>query len=667
LSTLKIQGSKVLDKILKAKDNRIIVLEGGSRSSKTWSIFQYFIILALSQKGLTFRIAREKFTWVKETLLKDWQDIIAAYNLPVSPSVNKNRPDQTYELNGNYFIFIGLDDPQKLHGLKQDYFWINEAIEATVKDFDQLEMRTNIQGILDYNPSVTDHWIYDKVIPREDAHFIHSTMLDNPFLPEQIRKKILSYEPTAFNKARGTADETSWKIYGLGVRAQIKGVILTNWRIVEDMPECKWIAYGQDYGFTNDPTTLIRIGFAHGEIWLQELIYETDLTNQDIVAKYKAFGIGEHEEIIADSAEPKSNEEIKRRGYNIKPAVKGPDSIVAGIDLLKQYRLNITSSSLNIIREIKNYKWKYDDKTDTHLNVPIDSFNHCFTGDTLISTINGEIPIKDIKEGDLVLTTGGYEKVLKKFDNGVKKVSKVWMQYGTKLVYLDCTEDHLIKTTNGWKKIKELQATDQIYHIKTSTERDIGFIKTKDIILEDAEECMRLSGNLAMGKDQKDITSTIKMGTPTTTTLKTFPSLEQVCTIGLKAKKDIKKTQNTVKSFTRLVLKRQKNGMQAKRVENGILNTGNEHGLIESIKPLSVKFVERAISQDTLPDQSIAIKIARLKLLERGESRSERVYDLMVENNHEYFANGILVHNCIDAIRYCCSIKLKKQVEFFSL
>lgn len=377
MSTLKIQGSKVLDKIIKAKGSKIIVLEGGSRSSKTWSIFQYFIILALSNSGLTFRIAREKFTWVKETLLKDWQDITTAYNLPVSPTINKNRPDQTYELNGNQFIFIGLDDPQKLHGLKQDYFWINEAIEATIKDFDQLEMRTNTQGIVDYNPSVTDHWIYDRVIPREDATFIHSTMLDNPFLPESIRKKILSYEPTELNKARGTADDTSWKIYGLGERAQIKGVILNNWRIVEVFPEpCKWIAYGQDYGFTNDPTTLLKVGLLHGELWVDELIYETDLTNDDIVRKYQQLGIGKYDEIIADSAEPKSNEEIRRKGYNIRPAVKGPDSIVAGIDILKRYRLNITSRSLNLITELKNYKWKYDSKTDTHLNVPIDAFNH---------------------------------------------------------------------------------------------------------------------------------------------------------------------------------------------------------------------------------------------------------------------------------------------------
>ena len=160
-----------------AEKYKIVCSEGGSRSSKTWSIFQYYIMKALSGEKFDLTIIREKLTWIRGTLVKDFEEITGHYNVPVSPRINQNRADQTYVINNATFSFWGLDDPMKAHGKKQTYFWINEAMEINKKAFDQIEMRTTKGGIIDYNPSNDSHWVFD-LAKRDDVGFIKSTMLD---------------------------------------------------------------------------------------------------------------------------------------------------------------------------------------------------------------------------------------------------------------------------------------------------------------------------------------------------------------------------------------------------------------------------------------------------------------------------------------------------------
>lgn len=370
---MRIQASNVfhrLDQSIKT-GYRIHVLEGGSRSSKTWSIIQRLLLHAQMNPNTEFTICRQKMTWLRITLLKDFEEITRIYGIPVEPEWNPNRPNQEYKILGCGFTFLGLDEPQKLHGRKQDVAWINEAMEASLADFDQLEMRTNDFMVLDYNPSQEHHWIFERVEPREDANLFRSTQLDNPFLPEAIRKKILGYEPTEENKRRGTADETNWKIYGLGIRAQQKGLIYTNWKVVNAMPDnYKKRSIGLDFGFTNDPTAAIDLRLSEGKIWMDELLYQTGMTNPEI-----ARALPKHVPIIADSAEPKSIEELRRLGVEVQASVKGPDSVRQGIQLMQQYELCITERSINLIRELKNYKWKIDNNGKVQ-NQPIDNFNH---------------------------------------------------------------------------------------------------------------------------------------------------------------------------------------------------------------------------------------------------------------------------------------------------
>ena len=191
----------IFDRARKAmQDSRynVFVFEGGSRSSKTYSLIQLFIQWAFSQTQPKRVIcSRKKGTWLLATVWNDFNKILMEMGLVGRVKVNNS--SHFIRINNVTFEFIGLDDQQRLHGLTCDVFWINEAMEATKDDFDQLEQRCAEFSVLDYNPTAEEHWIYDNVCPREDCYFDHSTMLDNPFIPENMKRKILSYEPTEYN------------------------------------------------------------------------------------------------------------------------------------------------------------------------------------------------------------------------------------------------------------------------------------------------------------------------------------------------------------------------------------------------------------------------------------------------------------------------------------
>lgn len=373
----------------------LFLLEDGTivhNSSKTYSIFQYWLLKALQGEVFRLTIARSKLTWVKSTLLLDFKEIIEKYNIPVTPEINVNRPDQVYNIlvtstsgnlvKGAEFGFFGLDNPQKIHGRKQDYLWLNEVMEIGRNDYDQLEMRTSKRPIiLDYNPYDDSHWVFN-LQKREDVCVIKSTMLDNPFLEQTIIDKIKSYEPTPENIERGTADLFMWEVYGRGNKARMQGAVFENWDIKElprdertgaIMAELK--GYGLDFGYTNDPTALVELYIADDEIWLNQRIYKTGMINEAIAKEMELLGIDKSLTIWADSSEPKSIDEIHKYGWDIKPVQKGADSILYGIDILKSHKIHITPNSIDGESEMRKYKWA-EDKSGNFLNRPIDAFNH---------------------------------------------------------------------------------------------------------------------------------------------------------------------------------------------------------------------------------------------------------------------------------------------------
>jgi phage terminase large subunit len=358
-----IQTNKVFNHLIKS-DKRIIVEQGGTRSGKTYNILLWLIFYYTERNtDKTITICRKSFPSLRASVMRDFFDILRNHDLYREEFHNKSSHE--YHLNGNLVEFISLDQPQKIRGRKRNLLYINEANELFYEDWQQLIFRTDGRIILDYNPSESFHWIYDRVIPREDCDFYQTTYRDNPFLDQQIKKEIERLKET---------DEDYWRIYGLGERGMSRATIF-QFGTSEIPQEAKLISYGLDFGYTNDPSALVAV-YTHGDnLYLDELLYRTGMTNRDLHHHLQSLGLDRRDEIFADSAEPKSIEELHRFGWNIKPTAKGQDSINAGIDILKRHKIFATPRSNNLIKELQNYKWT-EDKNGNLLNKPISVMDH---------------------------------------------------------------------------------------------------------------------------------------------------------------------------------------------------------------------------------------------------------------------------------------------------
>jgi phage terminase large subunit len=357
--------SNVIFKHLELSQKRIVIEQGGTRSGKTYNILLWIIFsYCMRNQSKVVTIARKTYPALRSTAMRDFINILKEYG--IYSELNHNKSNSEYVLNGNLVEFISLDQPTKVRGRKRDLLFINEANELFFEDWQQLIFRTTGKIILDYNPSDEFHWIYDRVKVREDAEFHITTYKDNPFLESQIIQEIERLKDV---------DENYWKIYGLGQVGTAKSLIF-NFNLIDTIPDnAKFISYGLDFGFTNDPTALVKVYLHDTNLYVKELLYRTGMTNQDIAKELDRLEIGRREEIFADASEPKSIEEIYRMGWNIKKADKPQGSVNLGIDMLRRYTLNVTKDSLNLIKEGRNYKYK-EDKNGNILNEPADAFNH---------------------------------------------------------------------------------------------------------------------------------------------------------------------------------------------------------------------------------------------------------------------------------------------------
>lgn len=351
---------------VKSSTKRIQVHQGGTRSGKSWSILQALIEWCVENpnSGWIITVVRKTFPSLRGSILRDFIEILNKENYYQEKYHNKS--DQIYNLFGTTWEFISVDQSQKVRGRRRQICFCNEANELFLEDFRQLSLRTTEKIILDYNPSDEYHWIYDEVLTRDDCEFHRTTYKDNPFLSQDLIREIERLKDV---------DEDYWRVYGLGLRGQSKETIF-NASTYKELPEhSKLLAYGLDFGFVNDPTALVKVHLHGEDLYVEEMIYETRLTNQDIGERMKLLNIPRHVEIIADSAEMKSIEELHRMGFNVKPAKKGPDSVRIGIDLMKRRRIFIKEDSIETQKEFRNYKWMTD-KNGKVLNKPVDLFNH---------------------------------------------------------------------------------------------------------------------------------------------------------------------------------------------------------------------------------------------------------------------------------------------------
>lgn len=344
----------------------VVVNQGGSGAGKTYSIMQVLCLKAIEKSDLVITVVGQDVPNLKSGALRDMQSIVAS-----SPEIQSwikgyNASDRIFTFhNGSIIEFKSYQDSQDAKSGKRDYFFLNEANGISFEIYSELAMRTKKQVYIDYNPNAR-FWVHDKLIGKEGTELIISDHRHNPFLPDVIRKKI---------EALREDDEELWKVYARGMTGKIEGLIYRNWGTIGTIPsDAEVIGMGLDFGFTNDPTACVMVYRYNGELIIDELLYHKGYTNQDISVYFTQSGVSKSVSIVADSAEPKSIEELRRMGWRIEGANKGKDSILNGIDILKRFRINVTNRSANLIKELNAYKWKEKDGNAT--NVPIDSFNH---------------------------------------------------------------------------------------------------------------------------------------------------------------------------------------------------------------------------------------------------------------------------------------------------
>lgn len=358
----KIQTNVVFDHLTES-DKKIIVEQGGTRSGKTFNILLWIIYKYCSTNtDKTITIVRKTFPAVRGTVMRDFFDILKGANIYFEELHSKSTHE--YYVNNNRIEFISLDQPTKIRGRKRHLLFINEANELNYEDWQQLIFRTTEQIIIDYNPSDEYHWIYDKVLTRDDVDFFQTTYRDNPFLESTLVNEIERLKDI---------DENYWRVYGLGERGKSRSLVFNFQTIPNIPPNAKLIGRGLDFGFSNDPSALVETYVEGDNMYTRELLYRTGMTNQDIGKELNRLGMDRRDEIWCDSAEPKSIEEIHRMGYNAKKTYKGAINI--SIDMIRRYKLYVTEDSINMIKELRNYKY-IEDKNGQLTNKPIDAFNH---------------------------------------------------------------------------------------------------------------------------------------------------------------------------------------------------------------------------------------------------------------------------------------------------
>ena len=356
-------------KKLHALKKRKKVIQGGTSAGKTFGILPILIDRCIRTPYLETSVVSESIPHLRRGAMKDFLKIMIETGRYRDAQWNRSALKYTFT-NGSYIEFFSVEQPDKLRGARRNVLYCNEANNIPFEAYNQLSIRTSGDIWIDFNPTA-NFWAHKEVANQPDADFITLTYLDNEALPQTIVDDI----EQAKEKAK-TSEYWSnwWKVYGLGQVGSLEGVCIKEWQEIKLPLEARLLCYGMDFGYSNDPTTLIALYKYNDAYIFDEIIYQKKLLNSDTSNLFKAHDI--NAVVYADSAEPKSIAELRTLGHKVLPCTKGKDSIVYGINLINQNKIYITSRSKNLIKELQSYTWMKDREGNT-INKPIDAFNHC--------------------------------------------------------------------------------------------------------------------------------------------------------------------------------------------------------------------------------------------------------------------------------------------------
>lgn len=582
-------------------------------------------------------IVSESFPHLRRGAMRDFLMIMMEHRYFKDARWNKSESTYTFE-TGSKIEFFSADQADKLRGARRDRLFLNEANQVPFDAFEQLEVRTKDFIFIDYNPT-NQFWVFDEVMPkRKDWEQLILTYKDNEALSPQIISSI-----EARKNRKGW-----WQVYGMGQLGEVEGKIYTGWEILDEVPkEARLERYGLDFGFSNDPSSIVAVFKWNGAFIFDEICYQKGLSNRqlaDILLNNEA------KLVIADSAEPKSIAEIKEYGVMIIGALKGKDSVVHGIQFIQDQKCFITKRSANIIREYRNYLWMTD-KDGKILNEPEHTFSHsmdCLIEGTLIETKNGKKPIENITKDDYVYTRKGLKKVKDSWkirENA--DVINIILSDGRELTG---TSNHRIFANGGWKYLRDIRYGDilEIWEKGSNTitesigdtQRKINFISITGINFY-----IDKYGKIIMGRFQKIFMFIIKTATRLITGLRIL----NLCKRGSMVECTMKK-ESLLKKFVTAAQKNLNAKQKEKQIDSALINVKANGG--GTIILMLLKRLVRYVKIFFYRLNGSKLHTAPISVEGRRELKGHTVYEITVDDCNEYFANGILVHN---SIRYALS------------
>jgi phage terminase large subunit len=346
----------------------VVINQGGTSSGKTYSILQVLLLRCITEPRSVCTVVAGDIPDLKSGALRDTQLIISDSEYVQAQIQSFNTSERVFKFaNGSIMEFKSYENQYDARSGKRDYCFLNEAQNVKHEVYEELHARTRKQVYIDYNPTQR-FWAHD-LIGRHGVQLFISNFNHNPFLDDRTRAKILRYK---------TENPARWRVYWMGLTGEVEGSIFKAVYQASEFPDAdqSQYVYGMDFGYSNDPTTLVRVLRHADRLYGQELIYQTGMSNEAIVRKLEALGIPKHARIIADSADPKAIDHIRNAGYNIRGAAKGPDSVKFGIEEINSYAggIHLVGPAENWWREQENYVWQK--KAGRYINQPVDDFNH---------------------------------------------------------------------------------------------------------------------------------------------------------------------------------------------------------------------------------------------------------------------------------------------------